>query len=516
MSTRSTIPRPRGTRATPSGHPPVRKERRGVRPDRRAIVHVTAEYGTYARTGGLAEAVAGLATAQARAGERVYVFMPLYPSVREVSPELEPVGPPHLVRVGGIVEEVRFFRAAGDTGWPRLMFVDAPSYFARENLYGDAGADYPDNHRRFALFSRAVLDGVSELVPGPVLLHAHDWHAALIPVYLRACGIRADTLGPTPVVISVHNAGYQGHFPHFALADLGLPAQLWSPDLIEWYGRVNLLKGGLKMSDVVVTVSPTHADELRTPEGGFGLTDTFRQLGPRLVGICNGIDHDVWNPLADPVIPVRYGRDDLSGKAACKDAVQRSFGFARRTDAPLIAMPARLVRQKGLDIVLRSERVRSLDAQFVFLGMGDSEYRMALSALAGDRPQQVAVEFGFTDRLEHELLAGADMVLMPSQYEPCGLTQMHAQRYGAVVIGRRVGGICDTIEDGVTGFLFDQFHETALDAAIDRAIALRAKRRSWTAMMRRAMARDFSWTTALDAYGEVYATAERLAAAAVA
>jgi len=492
-------PRPRRARAAPS---------------KRAIVHVTAEYFPYARTGGLAEAVAGLANFQASAGERVVVFVPLYPSVRQSAPDLRPLSDPQVVVVGELFEEVRFFGEATPGAGPRLIFIDAPRFFAREGLYGDHGSDYPDNHRRFALFARAALDGARQFVPGPILLHAHDWHSAFVPVYLRAYGLAAEQTDRTPVVLSVHNAGYQGHFPLEVTEELGLMWDRVPLDQLEWYGRLNMLKGGLAACDVAVTVSPTHADELRTVEGGFGLDDSFRALGPRLVGVCNGIDTVSWDPEVDPEITARYSRTDLAGKSACKGALQRTFGLSQRPDVPLIVMSARVVKQKGFDIVLRSKRVRNADLQFVFLGMGDPWYHAALSELAATRPGEIAVEFGFTDALEHRLIAGADLVLMPSLYEPCGLTQMRAQRYGAPVIARVVGGLRDTIEDGETGFMFENFDEAALDEAIDRAVARFADRAAWTRMMRRAMSRDFGWTKAGPMYARAYRDAERLANAA--
>jgi starch synthase len=474
-------------------------------------VHITAEYYPYARTGGLAEAVAGLATYQAQAGQRVVVFLPLYSSVREVAPDLAPRGEPVRVVLGSRQEEVRFFSEANPAPGPELIFVDAPVHFARAGLYGELGTDYPDNHRRFALFSRAALEGARQFVPEPMLLHAHDWHTALVPVYLHVQDGAGAALGPTPVVLSVHNAGYQGHFPPSVMQELGLPWEFWRLDRLEWYGQLNMLKGGLTTCNVAVTVSPTHAEELRTVEGGFGLDDTFRELGTRLLGICNGIDQRVWDPATDTGIPATYSRSDFAGKAVCKDALQRTLGLPRRADVPLIAMTARLVKQKGFDIVLQSRRVRELDAQFVFLGTGEPWYHAALADLVRERPQAVAVEFGFTDLLEHRLIAGADMLLMPSLYEPCGLTQLRAQRYGALVIGRRVGGIRDTVEDGRTGFLFDAFDEAALDAAFDRAVACFADRRSWAKMVRRAMAMDFGWERSAALYAEAYRSAERLA-----
>lgn len=480
----------------------------------RTIVHLTAEYYPYARTGGLAEAVAGLASFQTRAGRNVVVFLPLYPSVRTVAPELIPLGPPQRIVIGGRTEEVRFFREAEPRSGPKVIFVDSPAFFARPGLYGTPDADYPDNHLRFALFSLASLHGIAQFVSGPVLLHAHDWHTALAPVYLRTLKpIGARSLS-TPTVLSVHNAGYQGHFTTEAMADLGLPWELWNPDHLEWYGKLNLLKGGLTFCDMAVTVSPTHAEELHTPEGGFGLHDTFRDLGPRLAGICNGIDPSVWNPAEDPHIVANYSPLDLSGKALCKDALQASFGLERRPDVPIFAMPSRLVGQKGLDIVLCSERLRSANAQFIFLGTGEPRYHERLTALASEVPGSVAVEFGFTEILEHRLIAGADLVLMPSLYEPCGLTQMHAQRYGVPVVGRRVGGISDTVSEGETGFLFDAYEAAAFDEAVDRAVARFADRPAWQAMVRRAMTRDFGWDRSVRKYADIYRAAEYFASVA--
>jgi starch synthase len=443
----------------------------------------------------------------------VVVFLPLYPSVRQTAPDLTPLSEPQMVVVGELFDEVRFFGELAPQPGPRLIFVDAPRYFAREGLYGEHGADYPDNHRRFALFAKASLDGVKQFITGPVLLHAHDWHTALVSVYLHAYRALGAESARTPVVLSVHNAGYQGHFPLSVLEELGLLWDAVPQESLEWYGQFNMLKSGLTTCDVSVTVSPTHAGELRTPEGGFGLDQTFRDLGPRLIGICNGIDTDAWNPEHDPQIAAPFSRTKLAGKAVCKEALQRTFGLTPRQDVPLIGMAARLVKQKGFDIVLRSQRARNSDLQFIFLGMGEPWYQAALSELAALRPQEIVVEFGFTDALEHRLIAGADIVLMPSLYEPCGLTQMRAQRYGAPVIGRLVGGIGDTVEDDATGFLFESFDEFALDAAIDRAVARFSDRDAWTSMMQRAMARDFGWKRQAALYDDVYRKAVAIAGA---
>lgn len=474
------------------------------------VVHVTAEYSPYARTGGLGEAVAGLVRAQVRNGLRdVVVFMPFYRQVRKSSHDFQQLGPEQTVRLGEHEESFRYLTVAGRRSAPRVVFIDAPAYFDRPGLYGDAGLDYPDNHRRFALLSLAALHWVHQASPRPVVIHAHDWHAGLVPVYLRRDARFRDATHGVTVVFSVHNAGYQGRFPSAAIVDLGLEPSLWAPDALEAYGQLNLLKGGLALSDFVVTVSPTHALELRTEEGGFGQHAMFRALGDRFVGISNGIDQDLWNPATDPHIVGTFTSGDLAGKRACKAALQRELGLSERADVPLFGMTTRLAEQKGFELVLRSDRIRSSDAQFVFLGRGDERYHDALSALARERPSHVASVFAFTDEGEHRVIAGADFVLMPSLYEPCGLTQMRAQRYGAPVVARRVGGLGDTIADGETGFLFDEYSPAALDAAIDRASAAFAQPEALRRMQRLAMAGDFGWDGAAERYQSVYTAALR-------
>jgi starch synthase len=481
--------------------------------DSPTIVHLTAEYSPFARTGGLAEAVAGLANFQARAGSTVVVFLPLYRSVRDHAPDIAPLGRPLHIDLGFRGEEVRFFRDVNQRGGPKVVFVDIPEYFNRAGLYAEGGRDYEDNARRFALFSRSVLDAIPRLIAGPVLVHAHDWHTSMALMYMRAYAGLRERYATTPTVLSVHNGGYQGHFPASMLNECGIPPELFTFRNVEWYGKINFLKAGLTVADMVVTVSPNHAAELRTPGGGFGLQEVFQWLGDRFTGIVNGIDQSVWDPETDDQITATYSRRDPStNKARCKAALQRSFGLPQRRRTPLFGMAGRMVTQKGLDIILESYLVRNLDAQFVFLGKGEDRYERALLYLAAARPRHVGVQFEFTDRLEHRLMAGADMFLMPSQYEPCGLTQMRAQRYGTPVIGRRVGGIADTVDDDVTGFLFDQYSAGALDHAMSRALARFADPAAWESRMRAAMGRDFSWERVAERYAIVYRRAREIVA----
>jgi starch synthase len=305
-------------------------------------------------------------------------------------------------------------------------------------------------------------------------------------------------------VLSVHNAGFQGHFPPGTIPDLGLPWEVYNHHQLEWYGRVNLLKGGLAFADAVTTVSPTHADELRTPEGGFGLHDAFRALGDRFTGIANGIDQQIWDPSRDPHIAAHFSPDDLSGKRAARLALQRQYGLPERSDVPIFVMSARLVWQKGLDLILAETGFFDLDAQFIFLGAGEARYEDALRARAARRPDRVRVDTTFTDLQEHRLIAGGDVLLMPCQYEPCGLTQMRAQRYGALPLVRAVGGLADTVEDGVTGFTFGPYDAASFITCAMRAMRTWRDGAAWTAMMRAAMARDFGWARSEERYQAVY------------
>jgi starch synthase len=265
-----------------------------------------------------------------------------------------------------------------------------------------------------------------------------------------------------------------------------------------------MLKGGLTTANLVVTVSAKHAEELRTDEGGFGLQEVFQALGPRLVGITNGIDQSVWDPSADKHITAQYSSHDLEGKERCKAALQRAFGLPQRRRTPLFGFAGRLAQQKGLDVIFASYHLLNFDAQFVFLGGGEKRYADALQELRRALPEKVGVETTFSDRMEHRLMAGSDMFLMPSVYEPCGLTQMRAQRYGSLPVGRRVGGIADTVEDNVTGFLFDKYDAAAFQEAAFRAMGAMENRERWTAMMQTAMHRDFSWDRASKRYAAVY------------
>jgi starch synthase len=385
-----------------------------------------------------------------------------------------------------------------------VYFLQADEYFARPHIYGPPGSDYLDNARRYATFAKAAVEMLPLIAPGsPVLLHAHDWHTALAPVYLRTTS-QPNGVGPVRCVLTVHNAGFQGHFPWSTLPDIGLPMSLFNMRQLEWYGVVNFLKGGLVFADMVTTVSPTHAHELRTPAGGFGLDGVFVALRDRFHGVLNGIDQSVWDPATDPILPANYSLQQLQGKADCREALQRETGLRPTDEMPIIAMSARLVSQKGLDLILGDPSYFAIDAQFLFLGSGEPRYETALHAIADRAPNRIVVETRFSEELEHRLLAGADVCLMPSQYEPCGLTQMRAQRYGTIPVARRVGGLADTIEDGETGFLFDEYTPADFMRAVMRAVDQFEEPDGWLNMIRAAMSREFGWERSAAKYLGLY------------
>ena len=476
------------------------------------VLHVAAEYFPFARTGGLAEAAANLARFQSQAGVRSAAFVPLYRSARAKAGELVPVGEPFVVALGPRKETVRLLTQAEGDPNARVYFIEHDGFFDRPALYGDAQGDYPDNHLRFGLFALASVLAIPMVAAGPIVLHAHDWHAALALAYLRTHLARDPRYSHIGTVLSVHNAGYQGHCRPSAMEDLGLPWSLFNYRQLEWHGQLNLLKAGLVFADAVVTVSPNHAVELRTADGGSGLHDVFSSLGSRFTGILNGIDYQAWDPSTDTQIARRYTREDLSGKADCKRALQERFGLTPDPSTPIIGMAARLVTQKGLDIVIGTYDLFRLRAQFVFIGAGEARFERSLASIAGIMPGKVSVNTKFTDELEHLVMAGSDFLLMPCQYEPCGLTQMRAQRYGVAPIVRRVGGLVDTVEDGVTGFVFDPYEAPPLVGAALRGIDCYYNPDEWDRMIRAAMGRDFSWERSVGSYLAVYrrVVAERL------
>lgn len=472
------------------------------------VLFASSEVVPFSKTGGLGDVSGALPRALAQLGLEVRVVTPFYRSVREGAWRREQVGEVGLDPEG---ERVQIWEGALPDG-PPVWFVDHPPSFDRPGLYGESGRDYPDNLRRFALFCRAALEWTAASGWMPDVVHCNDWQTALIPVYLR--NRRGPLSDRVATLLTVHNLAYQGVFPAEQFPLLGLPGELFSPRYLEFWGRVNLLKGGLVFADVLNTVSETYAREIQTPELGCGLEGVLRERAADLYGILNGADYSVWDPRHDPYIPARYGPEDLSGKAACKAALQREVGLREEPRAPLFGMVSRLVEQKGVDLVAACvDRFPQAGAQLVLLGTGDPAYEAQLLEAAGRHPGWVAVRVGFDERLAHWIEAGCDAFLMPSRFEPSGLNQLYSMRYGTVPVVRRTGGLADSVIDATpealargeaTGFVFDEYSPEAFWGAVQRALRAYRDPTTWRTLMRAGMAADFSWSRTAGRYVELY------------
>ena len=455
------------------------------------ILMVASEATPFVKTGGLADVLGSLPRALVRLGDEVGVVLPKY-RVAEAR-EAEPVWLAMPLWVGSHHYAVDIYRLI--YRGVHYFFVDCPPLYDRAEIYGS----YPDNHIRFALLSQAAL-GIARNLFRPAVLHAHDWQTGLVAPYLRTTFAGDPTFFGLRSLLTIHNLGYQGNFPAAAFADLGLDPGLYHPGGLEFWGHVSFLKAGIVWADAINTVSPTYAREIQTPEYGFGMDDLLRIHSKKLSGILNGVDYEEWNPETGPYQVAHYSARDLSGKLASKQALLAEVGLPPNAARPLIGIVSRFADQKGFDLV---EGVASWladqDVAVVALGSGQKKFEDMFRQLAALRPEKFAVRIGYDDALSHRIEAGADMFLMPSQYEPCGLSQIYSLRYGTVPIVRATGGLDDTVDED-TGFKFAEFTPEALQEAIEQALEAFAQQRSWSARMRRGMAKDFSWDTSAAAY----------------
>ncbi len=474
------------------------------------VLFVTSEVSPFSKTGGLADVSGALPAALADRGADIRVATPLYRHVRQGGWALEPAGVCDVSGPGGV--KVATVYSSGLSAGPQVWFIDQPRYFDRPGLYGERGEDYPDNLERFSFLCRAVLRWVRTCGWEPDVVHCNDWQTALVPVYMRVAETAQwDRAG---TVLTVHNLAYQGLFPSDQFPVLDLPVDLFTPRHLEFWGRINLLKGGLVFADVLNTVSETYAREIQTEEFGCGLEGVLRERSADLYGILNGVDYSVWDPRNDPWIPARYGPQDLSGKAVCKAALQSEMGLRTEPQALLFGMVSRLVEQKGVDLVVACvERIVQARAQLAVLGTGDPQREETLLGAARAHPGSVAVRIGFDERLAHWIEAGSDAFLMPSRYEPSGLNQLYSLRYGTVPVVRRTGGLADSVVDATpealargeaNGFVFDAYTPDALWGAIARALVAYRDGQTWERLVRAGMAADFSWHRAAGRYLELY------------
>ena len=472
---------------------------------------VASEMMPYAKTGGLADVTGALARQLGSLGHDVRAFVPLYPAVRDRVTSLRQVEPVTAVGIdiGGQHHEFSLWEESGR--WPgvRVYFVDCPAMFARAALYT---AD-PDEHRRFILFTRAVLESCQRLQFAPRVFHVNDWHTALLPLYLKTAYAWDRLFAASRTALTIHNIGYQGEFSAGALPDLNLGLgvdRLHQHDLRA--GRINPLKTGILLADAVTTVSPTYALEICATDLGMGMQEALASRGGAVTGILNGVDYEEWDPRVDPHLANHFSLADLRGKMRNKRRLIERSGLACEDAAPLVAMVTRLAEQKGIDLLFEAlpAILRERPAGLVVLGSGEDRYVRFFRDLVAQFRGRVAFHEGYDEPLAHLIEAGGDMFLMPSRYEPCGLNQMYSLRYGTVPIVRRTGGLADSVQHfdpqtGMgTGVVFEHYDAPAVRWALGTALDWFADQRTWRKLMRNAMAQDFSWQRQVGEYERLY------------
>jgi len=472
------------------------------------VVMASPEIAPFAKTGGLGDVLASLPGALERLGLRISLIMPAYRSVLQGGFPLEDTGinftvPISNSREAGILLKTKM---GGDI---TVYLIRADQYYDREHFYGTHGEDYLDNAERFTFFARSIL-GVLRHDP-PAILHAHDWQSALSIAFLKAQPHLYPELSSVKTIFTVHNLGYQGLFDYLDWHLLNLEGHFFTPRYLEFWGKINFLKGGLVFADRITTVSPAYAEEIKTAEQGFGLDGVFRERAQDLVGILNGADYEIWHPETDPFICKTYGPESLWGKKACKAELQRTFGLHDDPDIPLIGMVSRLTSQKGFDLLEQAmDALLSRGTQFVLLGTGDRRYEEIFAEMPERYPGKVGVQIDFDDSLAHRIIASSDLLLMPSRYEPGGLTQIYGLRYGTIPIVRATGGLRDTIKEfdpktgEGNGFVFGPYEVTEFLQALDRALELLQQKEKWAKLMKNAMAADFSWSRSARSYADLY------------
>ncbi|HXW06273.1 MAG TPA: glycogen synthase GlgA [Vicinamibacterales bacterium] len=460
----------------------------------------------WAKTGGLAEVVGALPPALARLGHRVTLVLPKYRGIEAAGAPLVTI-----LALGPSTTQIGYFEEAVSPN-VTLVLVDVPALFEREALYGTADADYGDNAWRFAVFSRAALEYPRLRGVRPSIIHAHDWQTGLVPAYQKMHFSPDPHVGGVPAVFTIHNLAFQGLFPASTVPSIGLGWEVMNVQAMEYWGGISYLKAGINFSERITTVSPTYAREIVRPELGFGMDGVLARRSGDLVGILNGIDVERWNPSADPFVPAAFSVEDLAGKADARKALLEAVGLPD-VGLPLVGLVSRLTDQKGFDLIAAAaDDLMALRAAWVMLGSGERRYEDLWRSLVTRHAGRVSATIGFDERLAHLIEAGADLFLMPSRFEPCGLNQMYSLRYGTVPVVRATGGLADTVQDydpqtgSGTGFTFTDYSPGAMVQAMRRALTVFGDRQAWARIQKAGMARDHSWDASAAEYVKVYRT----------
>ena len=479
------------------------------------IVMAGSEVAGFARTGGLGDVLGALPKQLAKLGHAVKLFMPYYSDIDLTNPRITMLDVTLPVMIGDQEFPMSIGRQASARSGPEIYFLYNEELFDRPDLYRDpeTGRDYVDNDLRFAFFSRGVIETVRYLGIHPDIVHCHDWQSGLIPVYLKTLYANDPVFADAKTVLTIHNLGYQGVFPAERFPTLGLPEKEFyaMTGSLEFYGKVNFLKGAIVHADKLTTVSDQYAKEIQTAEFGCGLNGVLSNRAKDLSGILNGVDYSIWSPSRDKEVPFRFHPANLSGKRMTKVELMNEAGLPLRDHAPLVGIVSRLADQKGFDLIEEAaERLFAMDIQMIVLGTGDDHYHELFTELETKYPDKLKVYLAFDNALSHKIEAAADIFLMPSRYEPCGLNQMYSLKYGTVPVVRNVGGLADTVRNfdpstgKGTGFVFSEYTADAMIEALERAVALYPRRRAWTQLMKHGMKEDFSWKRSAQRYGDLF------------
>ncbi|MCL0033287.1 glycogen synthase [Thermodesulfovibrionales bacterium] len=471
---------------------------------------VASEASPFSKTGGLADVTGALLREYLGMGLEAYLFVPLYKKTKELfKDEIQDIGIELDIPLGKIMKRCKVFTIKDLA--TSVFFIDNEEFFNRDEIYGTSIGDYPDNNQRFIFFCRSILEICKKLGINIDIMHCNDWQTGLIPLYLKTLYREARVFKGTRSLFAIHNLGYQGIFPIETIELTGFGEGLFDPEWIELYGNVNFLKAAIVGADIITTVSKTYAEEILTAEYGFGLDEVLKKRTDSIIGILNGIDYKEWNPSTDKFLPRTYGNkhnnneSTLSGKLRSKEELIKRCSLKGGIDIPLLCFIGRLSSQKGIDILIDAiPEMAAKRVNIVIIGKGEGHYQALMESIKNRFDDNLFFYHGFSESFAHLAYAGSDMFLMPSRYEPCGLGQLIAMRYGTIPIARKTGGLSETVEDGKTGFLFDEYSAESFMSGVSRSLDAYADKKLWSEMVRDSMKKDFSWEKSANQYLRVY------------
>ena len=460
------------------------------------ILIVASEVVPFAKTGGLADVAGALPLALEEVGQEVIIALPHYKGIQDSK-----------FNIKRLKDDISYAVIGGNI---KVYFIENDAYFNRDGLYGDKNADHKDNLERFSYFCKRTLLLLKEINFKADIIHVHDWQACLIPVYLKTIFAKDDFYKSIKTILTIHNIGYQGLFSKEEFPKLGLDWNLFSMDCLEFYDKINILKGGMVFCDIINTVSPTYSKEIQTKEFGFGLEGVLSERKNSLFGILNGLDYSIWNPETDKFIAKNFSVNDIDGKSEDKEDLRKICKLPLKKDVPLCGIVSRLAEQKGFDILSEAiEKICRMDLQLVILGTGDAKYHVLLENIVKKYPKIISLHLKFDDSLAHKIYAGSDIFLMPSKYEPCGLGQLISLRYGTIPLVFKTGGLADTVNEG-NGFVFDRYDKAPLVNTIKKALQAFENKKQWEGLVKTAMQCNFSWEASAKEYIRLYEKARKL------